>query len=70
MKICIYKTSSSSNKEIKEFSSLDKAVNTLFNDLPFEDVAPELIISKPDKYSSPMVKECNFTIEIYDFYRE
>ena len=70
MKICVYKTSNILHEDIREFSSLEEAVNTLFKDKTFGDCIPELIISKPREYSSTIAKNCDFIIELYDDYRE
>lgn len=70
MKICVYKTSNLFNEEIREFPSLEEAVNTLLKNETFGGGIPELVISKPREYSSIIAKKCDFMIEIYDDYRE
>ena len=70
MKICVYKASNLFNEEIREFPSLEEAVNTLLKDETFGGGIPELIISKPREYSSTLAKKCDFMIELYDEYRE
>lgn len=74
MKVCVKKASDINFCEVREFKSLDEAVNTLladreafehFNQDPFE-----LIVSKPYEGSSEIEKVCDYVAIIYDDWME
>lgn len=72
MKIWVEKTSASFQGEVREYKSLEEAVEKLLKDKCFKDFRPEVIVSKPDKESKhyEIKMSCDYCIELYDTWRE
>ena len=72
MKVFIYRTSEFFEKRdrVEEFANLDECFKKLFDTEDFGGYEKEFVISKPNKYTDKMGKDCDYVIEIYDSWRE
>ena len=74
MKVCVKKASSITFCEVREYKSLDDAVDTILADREafehFNQDPLELVVSKPYEGSPEIDKVCDYVVTIYDDWME
>ena len=71
MKVYVNRSSNGFNDgNVREYDSLENCVETLLETEDFHGWSHELIIAKPDDITPDIGKDCKYTVEIYDSWRE
>ena len=70
IKVCVTKTSDWKFAEVRKYKDLEECVEQLLSKENFYDSSPSVVVSHPDDCIPKEMRDCDYVVEIYDYWRE